>query len=750
MTLLAELIAYFSLTKASKKCKYIFTLISQLTYKGPSHRVANKPDPRLDRFDKSTYNRVPFQIFKLVSPHDKPSRRRTPAQSSELAGYGPADLNTKIARAAAEMDEETTRIRSRDDVRGWGILLLPLGSSTLTPHVLQPASWGRASRASISSRAALESKHSSIGPLPLFPPRLTRSHGRATSISNALASQQSPTSQTLEDSVAQYLEEGPHSQTPMGLEPATQPDPLPSRTPKQRGRLAGLFGLGTKKSLEIDKENDPNLGAQSTPTTPSRRGFLGSMLLSTSTNSMRSTNFALEPAPPLPVTPKDKTKEVPSSPRVQPGRFSLPSQPRRSSLPATCGEYHNTGCQCHGKPTFQEVERGWQMTDLSTPTAEKCAVLQRRKSDGKNGRGRSPGQSIRVPGPTPPTHPHPHPYFPCEMPRDRVRLEHGMFDFERPGSRPSTPGLDEGLVMARKEKKRKKTRSQSRGLVEEGQDIALAAGEVVGLVAAGAEVRRDRRRRSEDVSKVRSRHVEDDLELRRNMSNPSVARSDVYGARTTTMGHGLFSFEPPVSPTASQTVLPHIPSSYSRRHEREPAAVMSTVSIRSQGDQVLHPQQPSLSAYVSYPNESTNVDSAGKKGSVKLHGTFSSIQSSTAVPVLSAKFKPMSPQRGHQHNLSQSTAVSASWNQPTASERHRHVHSHSHSLSGSTVGGPGGVGGYPVHPMRSTPTGLGIMLREEKEVPSREERYHDLCENLRLGIGESRYKIFERGMLARG
>ena len=622
----------------------------------------------------------------------------------------------------------------------------PLGSSTLTPHVLQPASWDRTSRASISSRAALESKHSSIGPLPLFPPRLTRSHGRTSSISNALASQPPQKSLTLEGSIAQYLDEGPRLQTPMGLEPVTQPDPLPVRTPKQRGRLAGLFGLVTKKSLELDKENDPNPGTQSTPTTPSRRGFLGSKLLSTSTHSMRPTNFALEPAPPLPVTPKDKTKEASPSPRVQPGRFSLPSQPRRPSLPAACDEHHNAGCQCHGQPTFREVERDWQMTDLPTPTAEKGADLQRRKSDGKNGRGRSPGQSIRVPGPTPPTHPHPHPYFPCEMPRDRARLEHGMFDFERPGSRPSTPGLDEGLIMAKKEKK-KKTRSQSRGRVEEGQDIALAAGEVVGLVAAGAEVRRDRRRRSEDVSKVRSRQIEDDLELRRNMSNPSIAPSDVYGGRKTTMGHGLFSFEPPVSPTASQTVLPHIPSSYSRRHEREPAAVMSTVSIRSQGARNPHHQQFSSSTYVSYPNESTNVDPTGKKGSVKLHGTFSSIQSSAAVPVLSAKFKPVSPQRGHQYNLSQSTAVSASWNQPTAFERHRHVHSH--SLSGSTVGGPGGVGGYPAYPMRNPPTGLGITLVEEKELPSREERYYDLCENLRLNIGESRYKIFERGMLAR-
>ncbi len=612
----------------------------------------------------------------------------------------------------------------------------------------QPASWGRASRASISSRAALESKHSSIGPLPLFPSRLTRSHGRATSISNALASHLSPDSSTLEDSITQYLEGGPSPQTPMGLEPVTQPDPPPSRTPKQRGRLAGLFGLGTKKSIELDKENDPKLGTPSTPTTPSRRGFLGSKLLSTSTNSMRSTKFALEPAPPLPVTPKHKTEEVSSSPRVQPGRFSLPSQPRRPSLPAVCDEHHNANCQCHGKPTFREVERGWQMTDLPTPTAEQGTGLQRRKSDEKNGRGRSPGQSIRVPGPPPPTHPHPHPYFPCEMPRDRVRLEHGMFEFERPGSRPSTPGLDEGLVMAKKAKKKQQTRSQSRGRVEEEQNIALAAGEVAGLVAAGAEVRRDRRRRSEDVSKVRSRHTEDDLELRRNMSNPSIARSDVYGARTTTMGHGLFSFEPPVSPTASQTVLPHIPSPYSRRHEREPATVMSPVSIRSQGAQTPHHQQFSSSTYVSYPNEPTNFDATGKKGSVKLHGTFSSIQSSAAVPVLSAKFKPVSPQRGHRHNLSQSTAVSATWNQPTALERHRHVHTH--SLSGSTVGGPGGVGGYPVHPMRSAPTGLGIMLLEEKEMPSREERYHDLCENLRLGIGESRYKIFERGMLARG
>lgn len=620
------------------------------------------------------------------------------------------------------------------------------------PHVFQPASWGRASRASLTSRAALESKHSSIGPLPLFPPRLTRSHGRATSISNALESQLSPNS-TLEDSITQYLEGGPRPQTPVGLEPVALPDPPPSRTPKQRGRLAGLFGLVTKKSSELDKENDPNLGTQSTPATPSRRGFLGSKLLSTSTNSMRSTKFALEPAPPLPVTPKHKTKEVSPSPRVQPGRFSLPSQPRRPSLPAVCDEQHNADCQCHGKPTFREVERGWQMTDLPTPTYEQGHELQRRKSDEKNGRGRSPGHSIRVPGPPPPTHPHPHPYFPCEMPRDRVRLEHGMFDFERPGSRPSTPGLDEGLVMAKKEKKKKQTRpqtrSQSRGRVEEEQDIALAAGEVVGLVAAGAEVRRDRRRRSEDVSKIRSRQVEEELELRRHMSNPSVVRSEAYGARSTTFGfgHGLFPFEPPVSPTASQTVLPHIPSPYSRRHEREPAAVMSTVSIRSQGAQIPHHQPLSPSAYVSYPNESTNFDSTGKKGSVNLHGTFSSIQSSAAVPVLSAKFKPLSPQRGHQHNLSQSTAVSGGWSQPTALERHRHVHTH--SLSGSTVGGPGGLGGYPVHPMRSTPTGLGITLPEEREMPSREERYHDLCENLRLGIGESRYKIFERGMLAR-
>ena len=612
----------------------------------------------------------------------------------------------------------------------------------------QPASWGRASRASTSSRAALESKHSSIGPLPLFPPRQTRSHGRSSSISTAPASQPQQKPPTLEDSIAHYLEEGPHSQTPMALDSKPPPDPLPSRTPKQRGRLAGLFGLVSKKSVELDKENNPNLGTPGTPTTPSRLALLGSKLLSTSTNSMRSANLALEPAPPLPVTPKDKTKEASPSPRVLPGRFSLPVQPRRPSLPAACEDHQHAGCQCHGQPTFREVERDWQMTDLSTPPAEKGAELQRRKSDGKNGRGRSPGQSIRVPGPTPPTHPHPHPYFPCEMPRDRARLEHGMFDFERPGSRPSTPGLDEGLVMAKKEKK-KNTRSRSRGRVEGEQDIALAAGEVAGLVAAGAEVRRDRRRRSEDVSKIRSRQVDDDLEMHRNMSNPSIARSDVYGGRRTALGHGLFSFEPPVSPTASQTVLPHMPSSYSRRHEREPAAVMSTVSVRSQGAQVPHHQQFS-STYVSYPNETTNLDPAGKKGSVRLHGTFSSTQSFAAVPALPARFKPMSAHRGHEYNVSQSTAVSAPWNHPGGLERHRHVHTHTHthSLSGSTVGGPGG-GAYPSHPMRSAPTGLGITLVEEKEMPSREERYYDLCENLRLSIGESRYKIFERGMLTR-
>jgi hypothetical protein len=540
----------------------------------------------------------------------------------------------------------------------------------------------------------------------------------------------------------------------MAVEPAAPLDPPnPARTPKQRGRLAGLFGLVSKKSLELNKENNPNLGTQSAPMTPSRRGFLGSKLLSTSTNSMRATISALEPVPPLPVTPKDKTVEMSPSPRVQPGRFSLPLQPRRPSLPAACDEHHNAGCQClpQGQPTFREVERDWQMTDLPAPVDEKPADLQRRKSDGKNGRGRSPGQSIRVPGPTPPTHPHPHPYFPCEMPRDRARLEHGMFDFERPGSRPTTPGLDEGLVMAKKERKKMKDRSQSRGRVEEEeQDIPLAAGEVLGLVAAGAEVRRDRRRRSEDVSKIRSRHVEDDLELRRNMSNPSVALRDVYGARKTAIGHGLFSFEPPVSPTASQVVLPQLPSPYTRRHEREPATLMSTLSTRSHGAQPPHHQQFSSSTYVSYPNESMNIDTTGKKtskGSVRLHGTFSSSQSSAAIPVLSTKFKPMSPQRGHEFNPSQSTAVSASWNHPTALERHRHVHSH--SLSGSTVGGPGGVGGYPVHPMRSAPTGLGMILAEENEMPSREERYYDLCENLRLNIGESRYKIFERGMLAR-
>jgi hypothetical protein len=634
-------------------------------------------------------------------------------------------------------------------VRLWGALPLPFSSSTLTPHVIQPASWARASRASFSSRAALESKHSSIGPLPLFPPRQSRSHGRASSTSNP--TQLTPKSPTLEGSVAQYLEEGPRPQAPMGVEPAKQLDPLPARTPKQRGRLAGLFGLVTKKSVDLDKENDPNLGRPTTPTTPSRRSFLASKLLSTSTNSIRSAKSAFEPAPPLPVTPRDKTTETSPSPRVQLGRFSFPVQPRRPSLPAACEEHHNAGCEClaHRQPTFREVDRDWQMTDLPTPTAEKGADLQRRKSDGKNGRGRSPGQSIRVPGPAPPTHPHPHPYFPCEMPRDRARLEHGMFDFERPGSRPTTPGLDEGLVMAKKEKKQKKARSQSRGRVEEEQDIPLAAGEVVGLVAAGAEVRRDRRRRSEDVSKIRSRHVEDDLEHRRNMSNPSIVRSEVYGGRTTAVGHGLFSFEPPVSPTASQTVLPQLPPSYSRRHEREPATLMSPVSLRSQEAHVSHHQQFSSSAYVSYPNESTNVDATGKKsskGSVKLHGTFSSTQSSGAIPALPITFKPMSPQRGHAYNLSQSTAVSASWNHPTAFERHRHVHTH--SLSGSTVGSPG-VGGYPVHPMPSTPMGLGITLVEEKEMPSREERYYDLCENLRLTIGESRYKIFERGMLTR-
>ena len=83
--------------------------------------MTNQPTPLLHHFDKPTYNRINFQIFKLVSPQDKPSRRRTLAQPSQLAEYGPADLNARIARAGAERDEEATRIRSRDDVRDWRI-----------------------------------------------------------------------------------------------------------------------------------------------------------------------------------------------------------------------------------------------------------------------------------------------------------------------------------------------------------------------------------------------------------------------------------------------------------------------------------------------------------------------------------------------------------------------------------------------------------------------------------------------------
>ena len=98
----------------------------------------------------------------------------------------------------------------------------------------------------------------------------------------------------------------------------------------------------------------------------------------------------------------------------------------------------------------------------------------------------------------------------------------------------------------------------------------------------------------------------------------------------------------PAATTVTDTLLfclqPARPSyrTYRRRIHASTSAnqQMSTVSIRSQGAQAPPHHQHFLSAYMSYPNEATNLDPAGKKGSVRLHGTFSSMQSATAVPVL--------------------------------------------------------------------------------------------------------------------
>jgi hypothetical protein len=67
----------------------------------------------------------------------------------------------------------------------------------------------------------------------------------------------------------------------------------------------------------------------------------------------------------------------------------------------------------------------------------------------------------------------------------------------------------------------------------------------------------------------------------------------------------------------------------------------------------------------------------------------------------------------------------------------RHGHYHNQSLSGSTAQSHYAPG--------QSPSSVGSVLYPEPSQPTREDRYHDLCEALRLSIGDSRYKAFDRG-----
>lgn len=626
---------------------------------------------------------------------------------------------------------------------------------------------------SAASTTPLASKHSSLGPLPIFPrsPRhhtLSRQSSLSSSLGSVIAAQ--------EDGYIREPEPQPrHSEDVCSVEGEAHSSgtPTPPFAPptKSRPTLASFFQAAGRKALRRDEfrknsysreaVHDEGYLSQSLPSTPLRRRFLGlkasnladtirSARSNTPVPSVPSSSSNPIPTPSLPlmqlVTPKGKENHIPPSPMLKRKRSSLPTTPKKS----VADEHYHIDASTEREATTGQTLRPSPDEFSSTPHP-----MRRSKSDSKrNKRSHSPGQatSIRVPGPPPQHHPHPHPFFPCDTPLDRGLLTLPSFDFERPGTRPSTPRQSqEFLPMDRTKRSRSKTSEA---------DPEMNA-EIRSVLAAGAEARRERRAPSRErlrvIEPLHRQHLPDvtggDDQL-----SPDPSPIPIPGSTRsrTHVSHGLLPFESPAAtPYENHLDLPLLTPQPSKSRRSAQPQLQYQSSPRASHHRHLSssatavaapPIPPKEKAYVPFDDRQSKLDNEfGTKRAASPH-LFSGgkLASEKRVPSSSGSSheyhrRGSSLNQTHHITYRQDSGDSAST--ATSPNAYKPQHFHSHSLSGATAVMQGG------HYLSSAPSpaGLGIMLFPEPPALSRQDRYFDLREAMRLSIGNSRYKSFERG-----
>ncbi|KAG8832462.1 hypothetical protein FRC18_004999 [Serendipita sp. 400] len=651
----------------------------------------------------------------------------------------------------------------------------------------------RTSLASAGSSTPLASKHSSLGPLPIFP----RPPTHPISLHSSISSSHVP------DRPIQIGDAGDIGDTPEAIDTRSvtkehlERDHIaerednsqtirPSSSSKARSTLASLFQTATRKALKRDEFRkdsyqkdpppEPTLVSQSVPSTPLRRRFLGLRNVYEGFRSPRSTPAPPEVPPPLPSYPiippppsvKGKETPVTLTPILKRKRSSLPNPPLQRLEGHHVYEepegvmYGSVADQSH---TYSHSHSQNQQPS-SSATMSNPYHIHRSKSDSKRGiRSHSPGQttSIRVPGPPPQHHPHPHPFFSCETPLSQGLLSLPSFDFERPATRPSTPRHSQDYLPLPDKGKRYKTKTEDVGLDE-----------IRSVIAAGTEARRERRAPSRErlrvIGGLHRQHLPDvtdgDDQLSpdptRDMANfsPSIPIHSLARVRSH-LSHGLMSFESPSgTPYGSLIDLPLTPppSKPRRGSQNAPPPPLPRQSHHRHLSSSATAVAPSLPIPIPIPLSDNNNWMGEDKNSMK-EKEFGVFRGS-GTPILYAGNLPKREQRStssgnsferhHRRGASSLTHVAPISYQIDANDgydvvntpsfrRQQHQH-HSKSLSGATT-----VQNPYLTPAQ-TPTGLGISLYPEVKPPTRQDRFYDLREAMRLSIGESRYRSFERAM----
>lgn len=286
--------------------------------------------------------------------------------------------------------------------------------------------------------------------------------------------------------------------------------------------------------------------------------------------------------------------------------------------------------------------------------------------------------------------------------------------------------------------------------------------EIKSVLAAGAEARRERRAPSRErlrvIEPMHRQHLPDVTGGDDQLSPDPEARSMTQpipipaGRARSHLSHGLLPFESPVAtPYGSRIDLPLMtppPTARSRRSaqpQQSPAQPTHHRHLSSSATAVAPPVPPKEKLYIPFDDRQSEKDSeigllkrvgqpqlfsGGKPAQEKriLSGSTSSHEYHRRGSSLNQVYLPYRQGSGD----SKTTGIS-----PTT---YRSNHLHSHSLSGSTAV----QGGHYPTPAQS-PAGLGILLFPEPPPLSRKDRYYDLVEAMKLSIGNSRYKSFERG-----